>query len=357
MHKKDVAASKKLIHTGVDTQLSWAAIFYLYCQRQNSRIDAVIGEVCLKGEHMKRPSFFVSTMFCVWVSGVFGGQAYGEVVSVDLVSLPESHIDASVTVTAMGISRTDSDTTTAAGNVTAELGVYFDAGMPEVADVNSIRFTGGQLEFSDMSFTLTFSFLGKINATTTGLGGKVDSPFGAGAVRDENFETIDHVLILDRGVMYASGTGLVGGVFEPMTIDLADEPMVLSGDDTGSVSVVLESLDGNEATYSVTLTLPVNYDNIILDDGLVRIDFAGSGVVQAQGYFVRFLCPLRADLAGGDCWVDEMDLAVFVDQWLAYGDVEDCWLSADLSGADCYVDFGDFAVVAGEWLGNGVSSE
>ena len=52
-----------------------------------------------------------------------------------------------------------------------------------------------------------------------------------------------------------------------------------------------------------------------------------------------------------------MDLAVFVDQWLAYGDVEDCWLSADLSGADCYVDFGDFAVVAGEWLGSGVSND
>ena len=51
--------------------------------------------------------------------------------------------------------------------------------------------------------------------------------------------------------------------------------------------------------------------------------------------------------------MDGADLAVFAEEWLAYGDVEDCGLAADLSGGDCYVDMADFAVVANEWLGNG----
>ena len=300
---------------------------------------------------MKRVSFSVWTIVCVWLSGVLGGQSYGEIVSVDLVVLPESRIDATVTMTALGQSRHDSDTTTVTGNVTAELGVYFDADVPEVADANSIRFTGGALQFSDMSFTLDFSFFGKINASATGLGGRADSPSGAGIVSDGEFDMLNHVLIFDKGEMHAAGTGTVGGLFEPMTIKLSDDPMALSGGGTGNVSVALESLDGYEATYSVTLVLPVSFDEIIYNDEVAQIDFSGDGVVTARGYFVRSLCSLRADLAWEDCVVDEADLAVFAEQWLGYGDVDDCGLSADLSGGDCYVDFADFAVLASEWVG------
>jgi hypothetical protein len=272
-------------------------------------------------------------------------------VSVDLVGLPDNHITATLTMTAMGAPQHDSDTGAVTGNVTAELDVRFDAGASEVADVNSIRFTGGALQLSDMSFTLDYGFFGKVNASTTGLGGRPDSPSGAGAVMDEMFDMINHVLIFDQGIMYASGTGIVGGLFEPMTFNLSDSPMMLSGDDTGSVSVALESLEGYEATYSVTLILPVDSDEIVYGDESLEISFNVSGVVAARGYFVRSLCPLRADLAWGDCLVDEADLAVFAEEWLAQGDVDDCGLSADLSGGDCYVGFGDFAVLASEWVG------
>ena len=293
---------------------------------------------------MNRSLFFLWTIFCLLFCCVLGGQSWGEVVSVVMESLPESRIDASLTV--MGMS--DSDTTTVTGTVEADLDLYFDAGMGEVADINSIQFTGGQLNFSDMSFNLLF---GAMVANATGVGGRVDSPYGAGAVMGNIFDTIDHMLILDQGVIHAAGMG------EEMTIDLAVEPMALSGDETGSVSVVLESLDGDEATYSVELILPIEYDEVILDDGTFQVNFGGSGVVTAYGYFVRTLCPLRADLAWGDCLVDGADLAVFAEEWLAYGDVEDCGLAADLSGGDCYVDMADFAVVANEWLGNGVLND
>jgi len=298
---------------------------------------------------MKRPSFLISAIFSVCLSPVFAGQSYGDVVSVDLVSLPESHIDTTLTINAAGLSAADSNTTTVTGNMTAQLGVDFDPEMPDVADVNSIRFTGGRLQFSDMSFTLDFSFFGKINASATGVAATPDSPLGAAPVTDDKFDTINHLLILDQGIMYASGTGLVGGLFEPMTIDLSVEPMVLSWDDTGTVSVALESLDANEAAYSVTLILPVNYDVIVLEDESIRIDFAGTGVLKAHGQFVRSLCPLRADLAKADCRIDGADIAAFADQWLLFGNVNDCPLSADLHGGDRHVNFADFTVLANEF--------
>ena len=298
---------------------------------------------------MKRPSFLISAIFYVCLSAVCGGQSYGDVVSVDLVSLPESHIDATLTINAAGLSAADSDTTMVTGDMTAQLAVDFDPAMPDVADVNSIRFTGGRLQFSDMSFTLDFSFFGKINATATGVAATPDSPLGAGPVTDHNFDTINHLLILDQGTMYAAGTGLVGGLFEPTTIALSVEPMVLSWYGTGMVSVALESVDANAAAYSVTLILPVNYDEILLKDESVRIDFAGSGVVEAHGHFVRTLCPLHADLAEADCRIDGADIAAFADQWLLYGNVNDCPLSADLHGGDCHVNFADFTVLANEF--------
>ena len=293
---------------------------------------------------------------CVLVSGVLVGQLYGEIVSVDMETLPGCSIDATLSGTAtyagVIISCEDSNTATVTGNITADLGIFFDEGIPEVADVNSIRFTDGQLHFSDMSFTLDFGVWGAIGGTITGLGGSPDSPLGPGAVVDGEFDCTNHVLILNQGVIYMWGSGFVGGMFEPLTVDLAEEQMVLSLANTGSVSVALESLEGNEAAYSVTLILPVYYDMPMVESVFLWVDFAGAGVLEAHGSFVRSLCPLRADLAGEDCSVDEEDLAVFIDQWLVSGDVDDCGLSADLYGEDCYVDVGDFAVMANEWLRN-----
>jgi hypothetical protein len=301
------------------------------------------------GESMKEPSYFVPMIFCVLVLSVLAGQLYGETVFVDMEVLPGCNIDATLTVTGV-LDGSDSETTTVTGNITAELDIFFDAGIPEVADVNSIRFTGGQLHFSDMSFAINFGFFGAMYTALTGVGGNLDSPYGAGIVVDGEFDCTNHVLILNQGMIDVWGTGIVGETFEPMTFDLNEESMVLSLANTGVVSAALESLEGNEATYSVTLNLPADFDEVLFGDETVSVDLAGSGVVEAHGSFVR--CPLRADLAGEDCQVDEADLAVFIDQWLVSGDIDDCGLSAEMYGEDCYVGLGDFAVIAKEWLSN-----
>ena len=297
------------------------------------------------------PITFVSMVFCVSVSVVLADQLYGEKVPVDMTVFPGSNIQADLSVEMIYGSGEDSDSTTVTGNIITELDIFFDAGVPEVADVNSIRFTGGQLHFSDMSFTISFSILGTVYATLTGLGGYLDSPYGPVAVVDGEFDCTNHVLILNQGAIDALGTGTIGGLFDPITFDFTEEPVVLSLANMGTVSVVFESLEGNEAAYNVTLILPIDFNEFLFEvEETVRVDLAGSGVIEAHGSFVR--CQLRADLAGQDCIVDEADLAVFIDQWLAFGDVNDCGLSAELYGEDCCVGLADFAVMAGEWLNN-----
>ena len=152
---------------------------------------------------MKMISFFVSMIFCVSVSGILAGQLYGQIVPVDMQTSPGCNIEATLSVEMIYGSGEDSDSTTVTGNIITELDIFFDAGTPEVADVNSIRFTGGQLHFSDMSFTIRFSILGEIKATSTMLGGYLDSPYGPVAVVEGEFDCIDHVLILNHGTIDA----------------------------------------------------------------------------------------------------------------------------------------------------------
>ena|GEM_PF-3799550 len=282
------------------------------------------------------------------------GEVVGEVISAELNVVPSDEVnrlEMSLTASGDGGEISDSDTSTVTGAIKADLEIYFDPATHEVTDVNSIAFTGGRIYFSDVSFTLDFGPLfGKVNAVGTGIAATPASPSGPGPVEGESFNTLDHVLIVDEGLFNASGTGVIGGLFDPMTIDLSVEPMEISSEATGSISVALEAVEGGGATYSVTLNLPLEYDMLLLETQMFALYFQGSGVVAGTGSFTRGMCTLRSDLAGDDCLVDAADLVVFSDEWLSYSDLPVCPLSADLAYDDCYVDFADFAVLAQEWL-------
>ncbi|MBE0535704.1 MAG: hypothetical protein IH624_08535 [Phycisphaerae bacterium] len=286
-----------------------------------------------------------------------GGRMQAERIAVDLVLSPPdagtNRLQTTLTVYAMGTSARDTDTATVTGTMQANLGVFIDDATYEVADVNSLEFTGGAIRLSDMSFTLNYGFLlGRIEARATGIGGAPSSPWGPGAVEAERFDTADHLVLLNEGSVAAWGTGLMGALFEPVTLLFADAPIEARADAVGTVAVRLERIDADEVIYRVDLMLPVAYDELSPINESVTAAITGGGVIAATGTFsLPRRCRFRADLTG-DCRVDLYDLMAFCDQWLTAAEEDPCPLSADLAGADCYVDLDDFAVLAEEWLGS-----
>lgn len=307
----------------------------------------------LINKSIKLQSLSTLMLFCVFAISSLSGLSYAETVSVDLTVLPDSTVEAEVAASAKvlfsTISASDSATTTVTGNVLADLDIYFDDAAPENTTIDTVTFTGGTLLFSDASFTLDFGFAGQLNASATGLGGTTGSPFGPDFVIDDMFDSANHTLTFNQGQLHAAGTGLVGAAFDPVTYNLTEEQLELSLSTTAIIYVELDSMDGSLATYNVSLSLPVIYEQRIYDDGTVTVSLLGSGSVEIQGSFTRQTCPF-IDLSGDDCYIDSSDFAVFADQWLASGNPDDCPLTADLFGDDCYVDFADFTVIALEWL-------
>jgi hypothetical protein len=178
--------------------------------------------------------------------------------------------------------------------------------------------------------------------------GTLDTPSPPGAVNVGAFEANDHVLVLNGGTISVRGTGIVGGLFDPMTIDLSEDAVGLTTDGIGYVGASLVMIDGAQATCEAVLAMPVEFNEVLSDAGGAQVGFSGSGTVEAIGQFN--ICTLRSDLAGNDCYVDILDLSAFADEWLAYGDLELCPFVTDLWGGDCLVNLADFAVLASEWL-------
>ncbi|MCK4291851.1 MAG: hypothetical protein KAY65_01535 [Planctomycetes bacterium] len=300
---------------------------------------------------MKRLCMFLVPMVALGAFVGLPAEASAEVIPVDLNLVPAdetNRVDMTLTALVSGYKASDSDTSTITGNMTVELEIYFDPATHDVVDVNTIAFTGGRLYFSDVSFTLNFSLLGRIEASGTGIAAVPRSPLGPGPVEEGNFNTSDHVLVVDQGLFSAYGTSIIGGLFDPITIDLAVEPMEASSHAIGTIAVSLDAVQDSEGAYSVVLNLPVQFDEIVFENEVATISVQSVGVVEAAGSFTR--CTLRTDLAGDDCRVDALDLAAFCEQWLSYSDLAACPLSADLAYDDCYVDFADFAVLAADWL-------
>ncbi|HUT09910.1 MAG TPA: hypothetical protein VMY42_05405 [Thermoguttaceae bacterium] len=207
-------------------------------------------------------------------------------------------LDISVTVEVSGFNLSDSDTATVTGNVLATVGVEFDPATAAVTDVDELTLNGGIVYLSDVAFNMSVIFVGGINITGTDISGTLDTPNPPGTVTDGAFNTAEHVLILDNGQFHASGTGLIGQQFAPVTINLADEPMEATGDMTGHVDVSLLTVVDDAATYRAVLTLPVDFqDQMTTDDGVV-VNVSTQGTLEAAGLFTRTLPEIRAEIAG-----------------------------------------------------------
>jgi len=217
----------------------------------------------------------------------------------------------------------------------------------DVNQVGGLEFTGGTINFSNTGFTLDFGFLGTINASGSGISATLDTPDPPQPVSGTTFNASEHQLILNSGTFYFTASGLIGGTFEPFTLDLSTDPVVTTNNGTGTILISLLSVDGHTATYDIAFTMPIDFSEEIYSDPSIILTLAGEGTLAAQGRFSR--CTLRADLTG-DCHVYWEDLVEFCRQWLASDGSEPCPLTADFTDDDCHVDLLDFAILAYEWL-------
>ena len=215
--------------------------------------------------------------------------ALADLIPVDLALVPPSAqintLELTITAEALGSALGDSDSATLTGNVLAELTINFQPVTLE-ADTVGLEFTGGRFVGSDVSLSLNFGLLGGIQATGTGIAGTVDTPAPPGLVVGGTFAGSDHVAILNEGIVYAHGTGTVGGLFDPLTVDLSVYPIITFSAEQGSLLVSAPVIAGPLATYDVTLTQPVELEEELYRDADVIVTVTGSGVLQATGQFV-----------------------------------------------------------------------
>lgn len=239
----------------------------------------------------RRAAYLAVCVLCVSARAASAGVVSVDL-SVDPAADPMNVLQITVAASYNNINADDSDETRATGNVLADLNIDFDPASHEVTDVTEMTFTGGLVSLSDMSFRLSFGLFGNVNADSNGIRATFATPLPPAAVGGGEFNTLDHEVLFNQGTFDAAGTGLVGGLFDPTTIDLAAEPLIATSPGTGMIDVALSGIEGQLATYDVTLTQPMAFDEVALEDGGIIVTITGEGTFQATGQFTRTVGPL-----------------------------------------------------------------
>lgn len=225
------------------------------------------------------------TAVCV-CSLLVAASAPAAIIPVDLqLLLPSNDVNTLQLTLMVDLMGSDSGAVTLTGNVLADLTINFQPVTLE-ADAVGLELTGGMLTASDAWFMLDFGLLiGSIQASLTHLRGTPDTPAPPGPVTGGTFPGGDHVVIFNGGDVHVSGTGLIGGLFDPIAFDLAAYPIATSTNQPGWLAVSAPAIDGDLATYVVTLTQPVALSEQIIDIEGVVVTIDGSGTLQATGEF------------------------------------------------------------------------
>jgi len=235
----------------------------------------------------------------------------------------------------------DSDTQASdvIGNALSTLSIAF-GGDGSVAAVNSLQFTGGQVEFADnMTFDLVLvPVIAEITATTTGLGGQLQTLGPASPVNASgNFDLAFHQINVNQGQLNA--TGVVTESF-----DFAAAPLVAPLTGTASIAVSLDSVINGQASYTATLTTPVSFTQSIDPDVDTTVDITATGTLLATDTFSRELY-MPGDITGDD-FVGGEDLDVLFANWGQT--VASAGFGGDLSG-DGVVGEADLAFLLASW--------
>lgn len=225
-----------------------------------------------------------------------GSPISADVVSVDLGLVAPSgstnratvDVDISYKVPVFGWkSDSDSDTVDISGNMLTRLWANFDANT-QVATVTGMEFYGGAFVFSPIEMDFTFMSIANIHAVGTGIGGQFDTPSPPATISGTSFNLADHEVIINQGTFTTSGA-------YSTSFNMAESPVTGTYAGTGTISVGNPVISGNTATYSVSMIVPLAYDED-LDTGNpdLEVGVAASGTLVANGTFSRtFTIPVE----------------------------------------------------------------
>ena len=241
----------------------------------------------MKGTKRKTLSMFVIAALMAVCA-----PALAEIVSVDLALTPPTAqtntLDATVTCsyTYMGVDFTESgsDSGTLSGNLLADLSIDFDP-HTLITDVVGLEFTGGRFAATDMSCVVDFSVMGSIVMDMSAVGGTSDTPSPPGSVSGNVYPANQHEVIFNEGTVDMYGTGLVGSLMTPATVDLTIDSIISSANENGTIVLSSPTVIDDLATYDVTITLPVHIDQVFYDNGTVAMWCTETGIIEASGQF------------------------------------------------------------------------
>ncbi len=248
----------------------------------------------------------------VTVGGNHAATAATQALNLQLLPTDATSNRLDITVSTNGLS--DSDLTRASGNALATIGYDLYLGEPLV---HSIEFTGGRVLIngsttSDINFNLGNVFFG-VDIVGAGLSGTLDTPSPPGSVMNGSFSLAEHQLRVDAGTLDATGRGLLSAI--NTSINLNQDPLDLVTEGTALIDVVETGTAGRVRTYDVTLTLPVDAQELITDPTTITVDVSGL-LIASDTFAVTF--PVEGDY-NGDQRVDHADYTVWRDALGASG--------------------------------------
>lgn len=213
----------------------------------------------------------------VWLVAVSGWAQTSSVV-LALAPPPANQLAVGLSVTVGTSLRSDIQPATFSGTAEADLTLQFGP-----VDVTGITFTGGSLALSDVSFLLNYGLLGQLHANSSNVTGRLDTPIPPGPIVEGAFPTVHHELILDGGTLEAFGTGLLGLLFTTTFVDLSTDPVSGTFTATGSLAFVQNSVAGNQAEYTATLSFPLVFSDTALDTNDIVAVLSIDGTVDSSG--------------------------------------------------------------------------
>ena len=220
-----------------------------------------------------------------------------------------------MTITEHALGTSDTQTGDFTGHLTADFGVTFGPGPAFTASVTDIGYSldsPGNLELSNMTFILVGG-LEQINVT--GVKGSLITPpyppsaHGFGTVNPVtgDFAVDVHDLQLNGGNISDS----LGLIDPPMDLGAAPQNLDLIGPD-GTVTVTKAGQVGDEVTYNVDWTLPIQFSGELPPPPETsQATIAGIGQLHATGSFthivpepgtIAMLLGLAASLVGYGLW-------------------------------------------------------